>query len=192
MRNLRKLSWSAASFVGIVSLAAMATYAVFSGTTANSGNSWSAGTVTLTDNDSGSALFSVTNMKPGDLTTKCIKVTLTGSLTSTVKFYTDGSGTALAPYLDVKVTVGQENVGSPTGNGDCTSFAADTGVGTNGVVFDADLADLGATYAAGTAGPNMDQNDYRLYKFETGVEDNNAAQGLSSSSVAFTWEARNV
>lgn len=57
------------------------TSAAFTDTTENAGNSWDAGTVTLTDDDGGSALFSVTDMAPGDSNNGCIEVTYGGSLT---------------------------------------------------------------------------------------------------------------
>lgn len=57
------------------------TSAAFTDTTDNASNSWDAGTVTLTDDDSGSALFTATDMVPGDSDTGCIEVTYGGSLT---------------------------------------------------------------------------------------------------------------
>jgi hypothetical protein len=49
----------------VASIAGFATFSAFSSTTANSGNSFEAGTVYISDNDSGSAMYSVTNKKPG-------------------------------------------------------------------------------------------------------------------------------
>ncbi len=45
------------------------------------------GDVTLVDDDSGSAMFTVTNMKPSTPETECITVTYQGSLDASVRFY---------------------------------------------------------------------------------------------------------
>src|SRR4051794_4529260 len=53
-------------------------YSAFSATTSNPTNNWTAGTVALADDDSNTALFTATNLKPGSTGTKCIAVTSTG------------------------------------------------------------------------------------------------------------------
>src|SRR6058998_1719961 len=77
------------------------TWSAFSATTQNSGNSFSAGTVILSDDDSGSAMLSLANAKPGDSDTSCIVVTYTGSLAATVRLYGTTTGTGLDQYLDM-------------------------------------------------------------------------------------------
>ena len=52
--------------------------AAFTATTANEGNSLTGGRVTLTDDDTGSAMFTVSNMMPGDSQQRCIVVTYSG------------------------------------------------------------------------------------------------------------------
>src|SRR5438128_2039694 len=49
------------------------TFSAFSSTTDNQGNSFAAGTVYISDNDAGSALYNVSNKKPGDTAQGCIK-----------------------------------------------------------------------------------------------------------------------
>src|SRR4051794_41659732 len=67
--------------VGVVgAIVGVGTLSAFSSSTSNSGNNFDAGTVYVTDNDAGSALYNVTNRKPGDSVTNCIKVTYGGSL----------------------------------------------------------------------------------------------------------------
>jgi hypothetical protein len=79
------------------------TSAVFSSTTANAGNSWTAGSVTLTDDDSGSALFSASGLVPGSSGSNCITVSYSGNVATTVRLYASASSdtSALAQYLDV-------------------------------------------------------------------------------------------
>ena len=59
---------------------ALGVFGLFSATTQNSGNEISAGTIAISDNDAGSAMFNITNAKPGDTWTRCIKVSYNGSL----------------------------------------------------------------------------------------------------------------
>ena len=92
--------------VGVAgSVAGSGTFSAFSSTTANPGNSFTAGTVTISDNDSGSSMLSLSNAKPGDSTTGCITTTYTGSLSANVRLYASTTGT-LAPYLNLTVTQG--------------------------------------------------------------------------------------
>ena len=70
------------------SVAGLGVFGAFSSTTSNAGNDFASGTVTIADNDSNAALYNVTNRKPGDSVTSCIKLTCTGSLASDVRLYT--------------------------------------------------------------------------------------------------------
>jgi predicted ribosomally synthesized peptide with SipW-like signal peptide len=66
--------------LGVVgTLAGVGTFSAFSSTTDNTGNTFAAGTVYIGDNDAGSAMYNVTNQAPGAVTTKCIRLTYTGS-----------------------------------------------------------------------------------------------------------------
>ena len=66
-------------------LVAQSSYSAFSARTHNPGNSWASGSVALTDDDNGVAMFDVTNLKPGDSGSKCLTVTSNGSLPSDVR-----------------------------------------------------------------------------------------------------------
>lgn len=184
--------------VGVVgTLAGIGTFAAFSSTTANAGNSFAAGTVYISDNDSDAAMYSVSNQKPGESVTKCIKVTYTGSLASTVKLYAS-SVAAVGQYVDLTITPGTQTSSTFP---DCTGFTADSG----GAVYTGTLkgfADTHGSYAGGLSlsGPsaaNWSQNNAYVYRFELTLQDNNSANGadggaLSSGSHSFTWEARNA
>ena len=70
--------------LGCVSaVVAVATYAAFGATTTSASNSFTAGTVTVSDNDAGSAVAQIAAAEPGASTTGCIAVTYTGSLDAT-------------------------------------------------------------------------------------------------------------
>ncbi len=158
--------------------------AAFSDTTANAANSWAAGTVIITDDDSGSAMFSVSDMTPGQTVTNCIVVTYSGSLVpADVKIYGSTGGTGLDAYLNTTVEIG---TGGSFGN--CTGFT------TTSTLYSGTLASFASTYtnwATGLAAWSPASTpDSRTFKFTVTLQDNNAAQGLDATGT-FTWEAQN-
>src|SRR5436305_12715016 len=102
----------------------MSTNAAFTAATSNAGNSFTGGTVYLTDDDGGNALFSMSAAKPGDTETKCLTVDYTGSLNSEVRLFGITTGTGLDAYLTLKITRG--DFASPPGGGDCAGFTPDS------------------------------------------------------------------
>jgi hypothetical protein len=167
------------------------TWAALSGSTANTGNAFSAGTVALTDNDGGStSMFTFTNQRPGVVDNSCIRVNYAGSLSATVKMYASVAGT-LAPYVTLTVTRGTDS--SPAFDS-CTSFTPDAinygGLG-NGVLYSGPLSSFPTSYAAALSDPaaSWTSSTTASYRFTVQIADDNAAQGLSSTAT-FTWEAR--
>ena len=171
-------------------------YAAFAAATSNSGNSYAAGTVALSDNDAGTAMFTtLTSMKANDSGTNCIRVRSDGTLSSTVTLYGSIAG-SLAPYLTLTVTRGTDP--TPT-FGSCATFTADAtnyiGQGA-GVIYNGALNSFPASYASGITDPAVGggtetwtQNEVHVYKFVITAGTNTAAQGLAATA-AFTWEAR--
>jgi predicted ribosomally synthesized peptide with SipW-like signal peptide len=174
----------AVGFVAVFTV--QSSLAAFSDTTDNTGNAFSAGTVALSDNDSGVAMFTASNLKPGDSEVGCIEVTYSGSLDADIRLYgavTGGDG--LEAYLDLTVE---------RGSGTCAAFGTSTAVWTNGTD-----GDLGAFMAAATDYANGADDwavtggtpdDTVPYRFTVVQQDDNAAQGLSSTA-SFTFEAQN-
>lgn len=196
MRRLRHLLTALALF-GVASyVGATGVFSAFSGTTSNPSNTFSAGTVFISDNDSGGALLSMSAGKPADSTTGCIKVTYTGTLNSNVRLYGTVTGT-LGTYLTLTVTRGTDS--SPSFSS-CTNFTADAtnyiGSGA-GVVFTGNLSAYPASYAAGLTDPTSgapatwSTGSAHSYEFVVTLQNDNNAQGLSATA-AFTWEARNT
>jgi hypothetical protein len=177
-------------------LAGFGTWSAFSGTTSNDGNSFAAGTVTLTDDDANAAMFAMSNLKPGDTASKCIVVTFTGSLPSNVRLYGTTTGTGLDQYLDLKVTRG--TVASPAFPS-CTTFVPDVsnyiGAGL-GVIFNGTLQGYPDDYAGGLVDPTSGSpeswttSEAHAYKFDVTVQDNDLAQSKNATE-AFIWQARN-
>jgi len=160
-------------------------FAAFSSTTTNPGNSFAAGTVTLSDNDGGTALFNASNQKPGD-NDRCIKVTYSGTLDAAVKLYSSaitGDGSA----FNLTVTEGSGDV-----TADCTGFTAGTDVYT-GTLADFDAHSAWASGLALDSGGDATwvTNDAVSYRFRITVPDDNAAQGDAVDPFTLTWEAQN-
>jgi Camelysin metallo-endopeptidase len=187
MNRTRKILLTLAIVGAAGALASVGVFSAFSSTTSNSGNDFAAGTVTIGDNDSDGAAYDVSNAKPGDYEERCVKVTYSGSLASTVKLYRSGftGGTGLDDYVDLAVTKG-------TGNqGDCSDFSGSTSV------YSGELKAFPATYGAGLSLTNgsgnaaWSQNDAVTYRIRATLQDDNAAQGLVAGTHTFSWEARN-
>jgi hypothetical protein len=157
----------------------------FSATTDNGSNSWQTGSVTLTDNDGGTAMFNASMLDGGQTVTRCINVTYTGFTTGThVKMFTTAVSGDLAPYLDVTVDEG-------TGATDaaCTGFTDDPAA----AIFTGTLAAFGTaatSYATGVgdwqpAGSPVT----RTYRISTTVQNDANAQGKTAAAT-FNWVAQ--
>jgi len=178
---------------GVLSaLAALATFSAFSSQTDNPGNTVTAGTVALTDNDGGTAAYNVTNAKPGQSSTAfCIRVAYSGSLDADLKMYTPSAIGSLGQYVNLKVEPGSQAVP----NTNCAGFVADA----SGAVFDAALNTFPTSYATGvsdypgsaaTKWVNTDAVVYRVTAtLSAGAPD--VAQGLTTGSHTIRFEARN-
>jgi hypothetical protein len=163
-------------------------YSAFSDTTSNPTNNWAAGTVALSDDDSNTAMFNVSGLKPGATGTKCIAVTSTGTLPATVKLYGTSYSTtnALANQINLKV---EEGTGATSSS--CAGF---TGGAT---AFDGSLASFGTTktsFATGVGswapnGSGTETKAYRLtYTLSASAPD--SVQG-GTAAIGFTWESQN-
>jgi hypothetical protein len=185
------LIYAAAAILALVLVSVLtvrASSAAFSDTTDNSANTWSAGTVTLTDDDGGAtAMYSATNMKPGDGSTECITVTYSGTLDASVKvFGAVTAGTGLEDYLDLTVRRGSGGL-----FGDCTGFTSAEVVYT-GTLGGFVTAHTNFATGAGSWTPTGGgADDDMTYEFSVTLQDNSAAQGLSATAT-ITWEAQNT
>src|SRR3954447_8298844 len=163
--------------LGIVgSVAGTATFSAFSSTTANSGNSFAAGTVLVSDNDAGSAMWSVSNQAPNSPSVvKCIKVTYTGSLPADVHLYTGSTTATLDTYVNLTIEKGTVT-GSPVFPG-CGTFTPDA----SGTIYNGTLAGFAGsknTYASGVSmypgsQTAWNQNDTLWFRFTVALQDDN-------------------
>lgn len=192
-RAARLAAWIAvpAALVASGVVVSTASYSAFSATTTNPTSNWTAGTVALSDDDANTALFAATNLKPGSTDSKCITVTSTGSLPSTVKLYATSPSTSsvLAQNTTIKIEQG-------TGGGfsSCSGF---TPAATGGTLFENSLPTLGTqatSFASGlgawtTTGAASETRVYRV-TYTVAANTPNTAQG-TTASIGLTWEAQN-
>lgn len=171
----------------------LAVYGLFTATTQSSGNEISSGTVEFTDNDAGAALYNVTNVRPGDTLSSCIKTTYTGSLPAAAHLYSSSSPGPLAQYIELTVTQGTQAAATfPS----CTGFSPDS----VGVIFTGTLQGLEQTrssYATGIATSPAGKSGWSkgeavVYRFQATLQASapDSSQGWSSGVHSFTWEAR--
>jgi len=168
-----------------------ASYSAFSATAANPTSNWASGTVALTDDDTNTAMFTASNLKPGATGTKCIAVTSAGSLPSTVKLYGTGAATTNALSSSINLTVTQ---GTGGGYGSCTGF---TPLVTGSSLFSGTLAGFASASTAfanglGTWAPTGSGSETRTYQLTYTLDSAapNTAQG-GTAALGFTWEAQN-
>lgn len=183
--------------VGVLgTVAAGGVFGLFSATTQNAGNEISTGIVALTDNDNGSAMFNVTNAKPSDTWTRCIKVTYGGTLAADVHMYLKNTTGALGPHISM--TVHQGSQASSTFP-DCTGFTPDGSADGTGLVYAGPAtADVDGTYELGLPLVAFGQDSWgtatsQVYKFTMTLDANtpDAMQGSTTGSMTVVWEARN-
>ncbi len=194
MRTSTKVLLTALCVGALGSLAAMGVFGAFSSTTTNAGNTITAGTVAIADNDAGAAMYSIANAKPGESVSKCIKVTYTGSLDADVRIYTGSTIGSLGQYVDLTITPGTQATSTfPS----CTGFTPDSG----GALYTGTLQNFGNTkntYANGVvdypgSGSKWATNESVVYQVTASLQSSapDAAQGLTTGAHTFTWEARN-
>lgn len=182
--------------LGIVaSIAGAGVFSAFSSQTDNPGNVITAGTVTLADNDGGSALYALTAAKPGDSKASCIKVTYSGSLDSTVKVYTPSSIGELGPSVTLKIEPGtQASSTFPS----CEGFTPDSG----GALYEGTLSAFAAEHNSfangvadnpGTSATKWVTNDAVVYRVTATLSAAAAdsAQGKTTGTHLLRWEAQN-
>lgn len=177
-----RLTAVAAALLMLTLIVVTRSQAAFTSTTDNTANSFSSGSVVLTDDDTGSAMFTATAMTPGVPVVRCITLTYSGSLTpANIRMYGTSSG-SLATYLNTTIEVG-------TGG----SFASCTGFTSTSTIYTGTLANFSATrtnwttgLATFTAAANPTSRTLRL---TVDVQNVPAAQS-SSATATFTWEAQ--
>jgi len=176
--------------IGIV--AGWGVYSAFTATTTNSGNAITAGTVEIGQHAGAIELYSSSGAGPGSgPTPRCVRVSYTGSLASSVKLYTS-AGITNGSAFNLKVERGS-GLTTLDNTMSCAGFTASS------APYDAALGSFPATYAAGldgkSGGAAWTSGNTVDYRFTITVNDdatpNAHTSALGSGPHTFTWEARN-
>lgn len=180
-----QLAAVALSFILIALLVVTSSRAAFVAQNDNVTNQVTAATVDLTDNDSGSAMFNnVLGLMPGTDVDRCIDVTYTGTVDPTaVLLYVNAAPTGtLTPYLNLTVDIGDDTAAA---FGSCTGFTS-TATLYNGTL--PGFTSAHGSYANGlSTWDPVGSPETRTFRFRVAVQDNPAAEGLTST-FGFSWE----
>jgi signal peptidase len=165
--------------------------AAFVATTANTGNSFAAGTVTMSDDDggnsptTGTAMFAVNGLGAADpVASRCITVIYTGDLPAPVKLYaTNLTGTGLGTYLNFTVDIG-------TGG----SYASCAGFSLGSTLYSGTLGGYAGSYTSYAAGVASSwtpttNGAAKVFRITYSLQNNPAAVGLACG-VKLVWEAQ--
>jgi hypothetical protein len=178
--------------VGVIgAVAGWGAYSAFTATTTNSGNTITAGTVAITQHAGSTTLYSSSGAAPGSSIVKCVRVTYTGSLASSVKLYAS-AGITNGTAFNLQVERGS-GLTSPDNTMNCTGFTSSS------TAYNGALGSFATTYAGGydgkAGGAAWATNDSVDYRFTISVVDdttpNAHTSSLSSGAHSFPWEARN-
>lgn len=184
--RLARVSAVAASLMFVTFLTMTTSRSAFSSATSNTGNSVASGSVVLGDDDSGSAMFNVSNATPGAITPKCITVSYTGTSTppAAVRLYRNAAntGTGLDTYLDLTIEVG-------TGG----SFSSCSGFSATSTLYTGTVANFASSYtgygASLSTGWTPTPSSSRTFRYSLSLQNDNAAQG-KNATFGYTWEVQ--
>ncbi|MGY1811287.1 hypothetical protein [Blastococcus sp. SYSU D00820] len=161
-------------------------YAAFTVSTPPVTSTWSTGTVALGDDDAGTALFTVTGLRPGASSTRCITVTSTGSAPSAVRLYGTGRTTSRSLSAQIRLAV---VVGTGGSSATCSGFSP------SAELYRGTLAAFPAAgYGTGVGGWNpAGGTESRTYQVTYSLPADAAASAAGgSASLGLTWEARST
>lgn len=161
------------------------TTAAFTSTTPTGSNSWATGSVTLSDDDGGAAMFAVTGLVPGSTGSNCITVSYTGNVATAVRLYASASSDAstVAQYVDLTI---QEGTGG--GFGSCAGFSS------SATIFSGTLSTFTSTKTAyangvGTWAPSSTASTIYRVTYTLNASTPSSKQGVSTTAT-LQWEAQ--
>jgi hypothetical protein len=165
--------------------------AAFTAETHNNGNNWDAGSLLLTDDDSGGAMFGVTNMVPGSTGSKCIVVTASSTVAGVVKTYVSS---LTAGGLEDNITMLVEQ-GTGGTFASCTGFtaAANHAAEPLSTIF-TDHGSFANGVLAWTKGAGVETKTYKFtWTFDVGSMTEAEINALQGTDVGanFEWELQN-
>lgn len=187
-RRARRLVLGAAGVAALLVCAGVvwgAAYASFGVSTVPIGTSVSTGTVSITDDDAGKAMFILSGLAPGAAATRCVTVTSTGNVPAVVRLYGTSrtNKNSLANYVILTVLAGSGGTST-----DCSGFVADS------TVYRGPLSGLPSSYGSGvgawtTSGSTAGETRSYQFTYLLSATAPTSAQA-GSAGIAFTWEAQ--
>lgn len=182
---------AAVTLVGV--LGVVGTTAALSDTTDNALNEFDAGEVNLEDNDAGTFMYDVEDAEPGDSVERCIQISYTGTMDSTVALYMGTPVGTVAPYVDMVVEAGTQT--SPVFP-DCTGFTPDETLYTGtlaGFQTTHGTAAAGAAYSPNGVGTPWEPGDTVVYRVTLELSTDTRGPGENFSGAhTYTWQADSV
>lgn len=187
----------------IAVLAIAGSRAVFSNPTDNAGNDFTTADIVLYDDDSGTIMFNVADMFPGDQVDHCVQVSYegpNGRVTNGVNFYIPATwidSASLADDLLITVDEGTAGTFSPAGTvtdpltyPHCSGFTSSINI-----VTDEPLSTFATNYAGGygawiPTGAGAGNPVNRSYRITVALAAASAAKNESVTAVPFTWQAQ--
>lgn len=149
----------------------------------------------ITNDSPATASYNLPAAKPGDTAERCIQVTYSGSLSSTVKFYRGAlSGTGLEDDVNLVITKGTGTSAT------CGDFAA---ASSGSAIYNGTLAGMTATSfsngisvlnrAGSATWTNTGPNNVVTFRITATLSAStpDTEQGKSTGTHSFTWEAQN-
>lgn len=184
--------------IALTGVVVVSSSASFSGVTENGPQSWTASTVSLTNNLA-SAMFSTDNISPGYTETHCITVASTATVPTQLKMYTSAvsaTGPEGAPLLssnlNVEVMEGSGGVNTEGPAGGCSGFIPADGQ-TVSPTFSGTLASFAsnASFETGVGNFALPAEGTRQYQVTVALPEDapNTLQGTMAGA-NFIWEAQ--
>jgi hypothetical protein len=179
-------------------LAGTATWSNLNATASNPANSISTGTIQLSSGSFTAPVVSLSAATPGAVSTGCIQITNSGTLSAQMRLYGTSSGTGLNAYLKLVITRGTVSGTPPAGS--CTGFTADA---TNyiaqgaGIIYSGTLASLPSSASSALLDPTATSpatcspQSTHAYQMQVTLLSNASAQGLTGKET-FTFEEDSI
>lgn len=155
-----------------------AAWAGFSDTTQPGGLTITTATLSLSDDDAGTAFFTATDLRPGATGSRCLTVTSTSTVPTTVRVRASSRTTGTLS--------GQLRVTVDAGTGPCTGFVSGGSPGT------AILAQFPTTWSAGLTSwrTTGTAGESRAYQVTYTLPASATTGSNGTASIALTWEAQ--
>ncbi|RKT54732.1 hypothetical protein [Saccharothrix australiensis] len=163
-------------------LVLVASQAAFSAQTSTQSNTWSTGTIDLTNDHEGKAVFAVDNLAPDTGDSKDVVVTYTGDYPSDIRMFATSPVEPNGPLArNITLTIQR-------GTGTGASFAPDQGAQWTGTLAEFDSIGSYANGVLGYRSPGSVTKTFRIAYDFSPTGDTSELMG-KNAGVTFTWAA---